>query len=155
MILALDLATKVTGWAAISDSETVVDSGIILGDHSTLEDRIHETCIQIEALIDKHDITCIVCEDMFIGRNNATGIQLARLSGAVAHLAMTRGIPFRLLHNATIKAVYAGHGKAKKSDIIAETKKRFPDIKILTDDHADAIATGITFFQSPEKAKVL
>lgn len=155
MILALDLATKVTGWAVVLDKETVVDSGIIEGGQSTFEHRTEETCEQIEELISKYDLDLIVCEDMFIGRNNVVGIQLARLSGAVAHLAMTYDIPFRLLHNATIKAVYAGSGRAKKADIIAETKKRFPDIEIITDDHADAIATGITFFSAPEKAKAL
>lgn len=155
MILALDLATKTTGWAVIEDKETVLNSGIINAEQQDLEDRLIETCNEIEKLLNEYKIKEVICEDVHIGVNKNVGIKLARLSGAVIHLIARYNLPFKFIHNKTIKAVYGGDGNANKKRIIEVTNERFPDIEILSDDHADAIGAGITYLLAPEKAKSL
>lgn len=153
MILGLDLATKSTGWAIYNGE--LINSGALLSTTSLkggLQDRIVSHLENIHGLIVESDIEVVVCEDIFIGQNNATGIQLGRLSGAIFKLAMDHKIPFYLLHNATIKSKFSGNGHAKKPQMIAKAKELFPELHIINDDHADAIATAYTYYHFPEKA---
>lgn len=152
MILGLDPATQVTGWAVITDQAEHVASGIIPGGHKKISQRINQNIKEIERIIEEYNVTDIACEDIFIGTNRKTGIQLARLNGALMTLAVRKNIPFHLIHNQTIKAVFAGTGRATKEDVIKAVNARYPNVELQTSDHADAIAAACTYLTNPERA---
>lgn len=134
-ILALDIATK-TGWATEQESG-VFDFTVKRGETSGLIPLRFKA--KIKELITISDIT-IVAYERPAGRN-IHSIMLA--SKMIAHLeeyCIENNIELATYSAKEIKKSWTGNGNAGKPLMISEAKKRFPDLEIIDDNHADALA---------------
>jgi Holliday junction resolvasome RuvABC endonuclease subunit len=140
-VLALDLGTK-TGWALLSDAG--IRSGVWkLGappqDEWLPDPRWSKLRRNIDALEAECPIYVIFFEQVW----RHIGTKAAHCYGCttgVAHQFCEDNHRFiRSVNVGTIKKHATGRGDAKKPEMIAAAKKRFPDQLVLDDNHADAL----------------
>lgn len=148
-LLALDLAT-VTGWAILASG--VVTSGAVsfarrpatqhrpaphVGHtHALFEDWLRgqfngprfDGVIYEDAGFFKSAAAVQVCVGL-------RGILLARAATAYA-----MGVPLFTYSPSTVKKHWTGSGNAKKPAMMAETRRRFPDLDLTDSNEADALA---------------
>lgn len=148
VILALDQATAITGWA-VFDGGSLVDHGKIKMSTSkkvTPEAKRDIMLACIEELIDIYQPDHIVIEDVANQKNVATVVKLARLQGAImelrrkydhASLEIVRPTEWR-------KGLKFRQGRAKREELKAQaqafTEQKF-GLKV-GEDEADAICIG-------------
>lgn len=148
VILALDQATAITGWA-VFDGEKLVDHGKIKMSTSkkiTPEAKSDIMMACIEELIDIYHPDHIVIEDVANQKNVATVVKLARLQGAImemrrkydhASLEIVRPTEWR-------KGLKFRQGRAKREELKAQAQAFVVKTynKQVSEDEADAICIG-------------
>jgi Holliday junction resolvasome RuvABC endonuclease subunit len=145
-VLALDIATT-TGWA-LRDRKGRVTSG---SKTFRLNSREHQGMIFVrfknwlQELITLADLSGVLQEPGVIAfekahhRGAAATEVLGALRGHVLTLAAENEIVFTSVHTATLKLHATGKGNAKKPDMIAAAKTRWPHYTGESDDEADAL----------------
>ena len=76
-VLALDQASRTSGWAVFNDGK-LVTFGKFTADHSDVGDRLHFIRSKVNSLIDEYDIDEVVFEDIQlqdVNGNKETGIK--------------------------------------------------------------------------------
>lgn len=147
-ILALDMATK-TGWDHTSGAGGVWDLSIRLDESSGMR-LIRFRAKLNEILLAYPDTRLIVfeqCSAMGGPRANLNAAKLQiKLQAVVEQLAEeTDGLECCGYHLSTIKAHAIpstggkGHAARNKQAMVAAAKKRWPDVDIVDDNHADAM----------------
>ena len=134
-ILALDIATK-TGWATDTASGTW-DLTPKRGESVGM--RIVRFKAKVKEMIELENINLITYE-IPVGRFQASIIVATEMIGALKLLCEEMKIDYASYSAKQIKKFWTGSGNAGKPAMIAEAKKRFPDLEIIDDNHADAIA---------------
>jgi len=150
VIIGLDPASYVTGYAIYKDSELVYGE-IIFSKKDDLPIRLHFFYNELSALIEQYNPDYIVSEDQFIYKGNVTTLKtLVSFRAAALLAAAQHEIPFVLYPPCQIKRRVAGTGRAKKKDIIAAVKRLFLLGEEITDNEADALAVLYTFVLEEE-----
>ncbi len=108
-------------------------------------DRLNEISSTIEALIDKHNPEIVGVEKLFFNQNTTTAMKVAQVKGAIARVAKEHNLKVCEYAPQEIKVAVAGHGKAKKQQVMDMTASlvTMPD-SAKHDDEYDAVAVGIT-----------
>ena len=146
-VLALDLATT-TGFAVLAAG--VVSSGSVSFARQKGRKHVpdeHEGVAYIrfqkwlrEALA-LYKPTVVVFEEPMgnfknaAARNIIVGFRGIMMSTVAYYNLTAWGYP-----QGRVKMFWTGKGNAKKPEMVAETKRRFPDLELTTDDEADALA---------------
>jgi len=143
-ILAIDQATKISGWCTISGNK-LLDYGKIVVDekHDTFV-RMYEMQQRIKELITKHRPDIVVFEGVQYQHNQAVFLCLAQLQGLLISLLFDMGVEFRICDVGTWKN-WCGIKSRKREEQKAEQIQYVLDtynIEVST-DIADAIGMGV------------
>ena len=133
-ILALDVATK-TGWASPTSSG--------VWDLKTKRDesggmKLIRFKVKLTELIEAESIDLVVFERTSGFHKNALIVQ-AELHGVLKSLLEELNIEYRAYSAGEIKKHATGKGNAKKPAMIAAAEVKWPELKIVDDNHADAL----------------
>jgi len=141
ILLALDLGST-CGWATWDSEKKCVESGIVSfklwrGESPGMRFlRFRKWLAETLDLI-RPDIVYVemphhrggYATSLLIGFHTRVEEECARLN-----------IPYSSVHTATLKKFIAGNGRASKDEVREAVVKKFPDIVIIDDNHADALA---------------
>lgn len=147
-ILALDQATKTTGWSLWEDGQ-LIDFGKFSFDDADILKRIHKVCVQLQILTVQHKPDMIVFEDIQMQgmiNNVQTFKHLAQLQGAIVETCYNLKLPYEIYSPNQWRSI-CNHLKGNEKDRAAQKKlaqqwvrDRFG--KTCTQDEADAICIG-------------
>lgn len=84
--------------------------------------------------------------------NKQHGKILFGMTGILAMHAYRLQVPLFGYSQTHIKKIMTGNGKATKEDMMNSCRERFPELAITTDDHADAVAAGLAFWNGQDNA---
>lgn len=168
MILALDMATKKTGWALFDYNGALIDYGVFRTTQDETKERMEEIYFFIEDKITNlPKLTTIVFEDVPLNNHNnlKTGKDLSILQGVVLSLCFKYELDYVLynpsawrsivgLYNGTREGMKREYQKKAAVDKVnelfnfdfiyneTETKTRLTD-----DDKAEAICLGLAYIK--------
>ena len=145
-VLALDQASRTSGWAVFDDGK-LVTYGKFTADQADVGDRLHFIRTRISWLIDDYDIDEVVFEDIQlqgnVANNVATFKALAEVFGVLYELFVMLKIPRTAVLSTVWKSTLGIKGKeraAQKKAAQAWVEKTY-GIKP-TQDECDAICIG-------------
>jgi Holliday junction resolvasome RuvABC endonuclease subunit len=137
-ILALDFGTR-TGWAALSDGH--VESGVQTFDLARGESagmRFIRFRRWLEEILALTRPGLCVYEQAHHRGGHATEL-LVGMATRLQEACAEKGMEYTAVHSATLKKASCGSGRADKSAMIAEARRRFPGREIADDNEADAL----------------
>lgn len=137
-ILALDFGTR-TGWAALSGGH--VESGVQTFDPARGESpgmRFIRFRRWLEEILTLIRPGLCVYEAAHHRGGHATEL-LVGMATRLQEACAERGIEYAAIHSATLKKASCGSGRADKSAMMAEARRRFPGREIADDNEADAL----------------
>lgn len=172
MILALDMATKKTGWALFDYKGSLLEYGLLRTTRDETKERMEELYFQICKIIHLHPkLTTIVFEDVPLNNHNnlKTGKDLAILQGVILSLCFEYELDYALynpsswrskigLYNGTREGMKRSYQKQAAVDKVnelfgfnfiyneTETKSKLTD-----DDKAEAICLGLAYIKEREE----
>lgn len=142
-ILALDQATKHTGYALFSD-DTLAEYGVLEEDPVlSIFERMNNMRINILRLIDRMNPELVVFEQVQYQQNQKVYSQLSQLQGFVMSALFDKAVPFYIVEPVVWKSYSGIKGKKR-----AEQKESSVSLAELiygvavTDDVSDAIFIG-------------
>ena len=145
-ILALDQASRTSGWA-VFDEGKLVTFDKFTADHSDVGDRLHFIRSKVNSLINEYDIDEVVFEDIQlqgnVANNVATFKALAEVFGVLYELFVTLKMPRTAVLSTVWKSTLGIKGKdrpAQKKAAQAWVEKTY-GVKP-TQDECDAICIG-------------
>lgn len=134
-ILALDIATT-TGWATAHASGTW-NFKPKRGESEGM--RVFRFRATVKEIIQSSDIT-VVSYERPAGQHKSSIMVASEMIGVLKHLCEELKVNYASYSASEIKKHWTGKGNANKEAMIAEAKKRFPQLEIIDDNHADALA---------------
>ncbi len=147
-ILALDQATRTSGWSIWEDSQ-LIDFGKFTFDDADISKRIHKVCVMVSILMMKNKPDKVVLEDIAMQgqiNNVQTFKALAQLQGALIELCQWRHIQCEIWTPNQWRAechFLKGNDKDRNSQKkIAQDWVLKKIGKKCTQDEADAICIG-------------
>lgn len=143
IVLSLDTATKVTGWALFVNGKYKCSGIIDLHKNKNSTSRISKMCMSIVGLIKEHNPTDVVIEEMPSTRNAKTTRMLSKIIGAVYYHCLVNDIPYEEMSCTRWRGTL-GIDKRHREEAKLASIKRVKDIygKDINDDEADAINIG-------------
>ncbi len=145
-VLALDLATT-TGWADIahgiinSDSKSFARKPATkTRPASTPGEPFHLFDVWLNELIRTSKPDTIVYEEVYRWMSSSAAHTFCGFRAVLLKTCHYKGITVKGYSPTEIKKFFTGKGNAKKQHMIAEAKKRWPNLKIIDDNQIDAIA---------------
>lgn len=109
-----------------------------------LSERIGKLSLEIETLLDEHELQSIALERVFAQANLKSVMGVAQISGAVMSSAYKRGIPVEFFTPTEVKLAVCGNGRAGKNEVIAAVSRFYPDqLQTNYPDEADAVAIAL------------
>lgn len=133
-VLALDVASR-TGWAS-GDRYGVRDFPLRRGSSPGI--RFLEFQTWVRRLIEATDPEVVVYE-MAHHRGGAATELCVGFTTRVMQEAAAAGIEYHGCHSRMLKAFATGNGNADKEAMLAAARQRWPELKIESDDLADAL----------------
>ncbi len=111
--------------------------------------RLQQIGAAAEALIEQFKPDAVALEEIFFGKNEKTGVQIAEVRGMLTYIALSRGLTVYDYTPLEVKIAITGYGKSDKTAVAAMVPRlvRLPLRKRL-DDEMDAIAVGLTCLAS-------
>ena len=145
-VLALDQASRTSGWAVFDDGK-LVTYGKFTADQADVGDRLHFIRMRVSKLIDDYDIDEVVFEDIQlqgnVANNVATFKSLAEVFGVLYELFVMLKMPRTAVLSTVWKSTLGIKGKdrtAQKKAAQAWVEKTY-GVKP-TQDECDAICIG-------------
>jgi Holliday junction resolvasome RuvABC endonuclease subunit len=145
-VLALDQASRTSGWAVFDDGK-LVTYGKFTADQADVGDRLHFIRMRVSWLIDDYDIDEVVFEDIQLQGNVANNVAtikaLAEVFGVLYELFVMLKIPRTAVLSTVWKSTLGIKGKdraAQKKAAQAWVEKTY-GVKP-TQDECDAICIG-------------
>lgn len=145
-VLALDQASRTSGWAVFSDGELIAH-GTFTFTNANVAERLFHIHDKVTELIDKYEIDEIQFEDIQyqanVTNNVATFKILAEVYGVIDELAYRLKIPARAVPPVTWRAILGipGRTRAAQKKAAQEYVLNTFGIKV-PEDEADAICIG-------------
>ena len=149
-MLALDSATRATGWALLDLGD--LDAPLAYG-VETFRGDLHERLRQAGTWLDyllagTFDVTTLAIEGQVVAKNAATTAKLAQVAGALKYVAMAHGLDVIEIAQGQRKTVLGLpltlDSKSSKIQVTALVNARF-GLALTADEHdiADALAVGL------------
>jgi crossover junction endodeoxyribonuclease RuvC len=155
-VLAIDPSLRSTGYAVIEKigtKMTALEYGTIKNAANLLQTgclvAIHE-CVR--DLIDKHQPECAAFESVIFVQSMKTAIVLGTARGAALLAAAQRGLTIHEYAPRRVKQGVVGHGGAQKGQVAFMVRALLGLTETPASDAADALAIGITHFQTMASA---
>ena len=141
-ILALDQATRISGYAIFEDKK-LIHYGKIVTEDSDIGIRLNKIRNEVKNLIQQYEITEVVIEDIQLQENVQTFKALAEVFGVIYELVTSLGLPIEAILSTVWKSYLKIKGRTRPEqkrsaqDWVINTYKIKP-----TQDECDAICIG-------------
>jgi crossover junction endodeoxyribonuclease RuvC len=147
--LGAAVVEKINGKDILVHSECVRTSA-----KDTFPVRLRQIGDAAEALIKQFKPDAVALEEIFFGKNEKTGVQIAEVRGVLTYIAMSKGLTVYDYTPLEVKIAITGFGRSDKSAVAAMVPRlvRLPSRQRL-DDEMDAIAVGLTCLASIRPAR--
>lgn len=118
-ILSIDASLSCTGYAVLESlTKDVIDVNKIATTNKVPEgERIFNITNNLLEVMDKYNITNVVMEDQFLGKNAKTAMQLSRLRGAIDFGVRMKSGVVEYIEPPLIKKIFTGKGNAGKDEV--------------------------------------
>ena len=146
-ILALDQASRVSGWAIFEDDNLEQYGKIDVSKYFELGERLHQIRQEVEHLIDDEHIDAVVLEDIYMDGQRVNNVQtfkaLAEVFGVLYELCIDMEKPVEAVLAGTWKSTLGIKGKTRP-----EQKRNAQEWVVQnygvrpTQDECDAICIG-------------
>lgn len=148
-ILSIDPGTEKVGAAVFSYDlkPKYITSHLIKTSRSeNPEIRLLTIFNSLSELCNTYEPDIIVCEKIFLFKNQKTIVSVAQAQGAIMLLAAQRNIPIEFLTPLEIKQTITGYGTADKKSVHKMLKLTLgEELVVADDDESDAIAAGLAY----------
>lgn len=155
-VLAIDPSLRSTGYAIIEKvgaKMAALEYGTIKNAANLLQTgclvAIHE---RVRELIEKHQPDCAAFESVIFVQSMKTAIVLGTARGAALLAAAQRGLTIHEYAPRRVKQGVVGHGGAQKGQVAFMVRALLGLTETPASDAADALAIGITHFQTMASA---
>lgn len=155
-VLAIDPSLRSTGYAIIQktgNKMSALEYGTIKNAANLLQTgclvAIHE---RVRELIEKHQPDCAAFESVIFVQSMKTAIILGTARGAALLAAAQRGLTIHEYAPRRVKQGVVGHGGAQKGQVAFMVRALLGLTETPASDAADALAIGITHFQTMASA---
>jgi crossover junction endodeoxyribonuclease RuvC len=155
-VLAIDPSLRSTGYAIIEKvgaKMSALEYGTIKNHANLLQTgclvAIHE---KVRELIEKHRPECAAFESVIFVQSMKTAIVLGTARGAALLAAAQRGLAIHEYAPRRVKQGVVGHGGAQKGQVAFMVRALLGLTETPSADAADALAIGITHFQTMASA---
>lgn len=148
-ILALDLASKKTGWSLLSLDDK---SHVALEEYGLLDIKGKDLVGRLVGLWDafpevlrKTRPDLVVVEDTYYNPSRPSAYRALMQARAVISLICAfLGIPTAFITASSAKKRITGSGRSKKQQVMQAVRERFSELeKVKSDDITDAVALGL------------
>ena len=157
-ILAIDPSLRCTGFAVlekVAGKARALEYGTIRNAASLLQSRCLVAIRQrVDALITEHSPVCVVFEGVIFVQSHRTAIALGAARGAALVAAAEKGLPIYEYAPRRVKQSVVGRGGAQKDQVAFMVRALLGLTETPQADAADALAIGLTHFQSAQTASV-
>jgi crossover junction endodeoxyribonuclease RuvC len=147
MIIGVDPGVNIVGFAFVQGTKSkpqILDYGVLHTDKKERDQghfRLLEIAQDFESLLQKHQPTKAVVEDLFFFKNAKTVIQVAQSRGVLLYLLTKYNVDVVSKTPLQVKQTLCGYGRATKKQIQEMVKRIYGLDKIpKPDDAADALA---------------
>lgn len=154
-ILALDQASRVSGWAVFDDDQLETYGKIDVSKYTDIGNRLYHIRQQIQQLIEKFSIDQIVLEDIYMDSQHINNVQtfkiLAEVFGVIYELCISLEKPVCAVLAGTWKSTLNIKGQTRQEQkqnaqkFICDTYKIKP-----TQDECDAICIGMYYTKTQD-----
>ena len=154
-ILALDQASRTSGWSVFED-DSLVASGTFTYDDDDFSMRLVKIRNKVIQLIQQYEINKVLLEDIQLQgqTNNVTTYKaLAEVMGVLEELCCELKIPHEIIHSQTWKSTLGIKGRdraTQKRNAQAFVAEAYG--KRVTQDESDAICIGTHYIKSNKSA---
>ncbi len=154
-ILALDQASRTTGWSVFQENELVASGTFTYADDD-FSLRLVKIRTKVISLIEQYNINKILLEDIQLQgqTNNVTTYKaLAEVLGVLEELARELNIPHELVHSQTWKSTLDIKGRdraTQKRNAQAYVAATFG--KKVSQDESDSICIGAAYIKNNKSA---
>ena len=156
-IIAIDPSLRCSGFAVlekVAGKVRTLDYGVVKNSAKLLSSG----CLvairdRIAALIAQHEPECAVFEGVIFVQSHRTAITLGAARGAALVAAADRGLPIYEYAPRRVKQSVVGRGGAQKQQVGFMVRVLLGLTETPPPDAADALAIGLTHFQSAESAR--
>ena len=146
-ILGIDPGLNNTGWGIVESfkmSEKHIANGVIkTNKNNLLGDRLNKIFNELNDVCDLHKPNMIAIEKIFVNTNPESSLKLGQARGIGFLIAARRKIDIYEYTANQIKKNIVGYGHASKTQILSILNKIFPEVFIVNEDSADALAVAI------------
>lgn len=146
-ILALDQASRITGWAIFDDGELIEYGAIDVSKYSNLGDRLYTLRNLVKDTIIKFKIDKVILEDIYLDGQKINNVQtfkvLAEVFGVLYELCVELKIPVEAVLAGTWKSSLHIKGRTRPEQKKAAQEWVLNNYNIkTTQDTVDAICIG-------------
>lgn len=154
-ILALDQASRTSGWAVFQQDQLIA-SGTFTYDDDNFASRLVKIRNKVISLIQQYEINKILLEDIQLqGQTNnvETYRKLAEVRGVLTELACEMKIPHEIIHSQTWKSTLDIKGRDRTTQkhnaqaFVAATYN-----KKVSQDESDAVCIGSAYLKNNKSA---
>jgi Holliday junction resolvasome RuvABC endonuclease subunit len=150
-IISFDQSSRITGYAVLEDKKLLGYGKFTLTDED-FGDRLNRFRKQVKKLItEEQSVDKVLFEEIQLQQNVDTFKKLAMVYGVMMELLVELNIPYDIVSSNTWKS------KCKIKKTVRETEKQAAQRYVLdnfgkkvTQDEADAICLGYTYFNIPQ-----
>lgn len=133
-ILGIDASLSSTGYNIMDYDGNVLTYGTICTTTKNTEfERMYLIALKIDELIKEYNVTIVVLENSFFGKNPNTGIKLARLMGNISFVCLMNELQIELIAPTTCRKILLGQGKSSKEDVANYIRENIIDVGIYSD----------------------
>ena len=116
-ILALDQASRVSGWAIFANNDLLTYGKIDLSKQDDIGERLHLLRQKVKQLIEDHKIDKVILEDIYMDGQRINNVQtfktLAEVFGVLFELCVDLEIPVEAVLSGTWKSTLSIKGKTR------------------------------------------
>ena len=147
MLLALDQASRTSGWSVFDDDGSLVDSGTFTCAQDDFGEGLYKITLSVEQLIARYHITEVAIEDIqlqgSVGNNVVTYKKLAEVYGVLEEKLTEWEIPYQAVFSSTWKSSLGIKGRSRpeqKKNAQLYVQNTYD--KKVSQDESDAICIG-------------
>lgn len=161
VVLSIDQSLKVSGWCVFNGSK-IDDIGFFqIKPTLPIEQRLTTFFTQLDDLLEKYKFTTLIFEDIQQQNNAETFKKLAYVQATILIWCYNRCIKFHILSPSHWRSVIKdncgvsfGRKRAEQKEAALNfVKEKFPKLKDVTSDEADAICIGYAYLLEKNKNK--
>lgn len=146
-ILALDQASRVSGWAIFNDDSLEKYGKIDVSNQYELGDRLHTLRKKVRDLIENNEVDMVILEDIYMDNQHVNNVQtfkaLAEVFGVLYELCIDINCPVEAVLAGTWKSTLGIKGKTRPEQKRAAQAWVQQNYSIkATQDECDAICIG-------------